>query len=332
MTCLARPARGARRRNVIALHGVRGAVAVLLLGMAAPPAAAQIKSPAERIEDLEERIKDLEKKLENVEKEKPAAGDKKVQEDPDFFSGGVLTLGGTKLRFGGKAEFLFIDTESENNPVVGSTESPDPHLEIDRLRLEMQFILNREISVHSEIDFHPEDGDVVLKRLTARHSVDPTWWFHSRTRIGLDDRFIRPVRRTKNYPLIGTAFWRDQSIVLRWSPRFGDKDGEPIQVIEEVALQEEPPPEETFMDLAPVEEAPAEASSDAPPEADTAGKKKAKDKGKGKKKKAKDGGGGGSPPPAASKAEPDTDAIAADEPAKAGATNAMSETWGRPPE
>jgi hypothetical protein len=276
-------------------------MAVLFLSAGAPSrAGAQIKSPAERIEDLEARIKDLEEKLEDVEKAQAAADTKAAEEDPDFFSGGVITIGGTKLQFGGKAEFLFIDSENESDPIAGETESPDPHFEVNRLRLEPRFILNREISLHSQIDFHPEEGDVVLKEMTARHATDPTWWFGSRARIGLDDRFIRPVRRTKTYPLIGTAFWRDESLLFQWSLRFGDKDGEPIRVIEEVDPRA-PPPDDEGPTERPSGEAeagpPAESTRAAPDE--KAGSKKKKDKGKGKgKKKAKDGGAGGSPAPA----------------------------------
>jgi hypothetical protein len=289
--------------------------ALAVFAAAASPAGAQIKSPAERIEDLEARVKDLEKKLEDVEKAQPAPDTKAADEDPDFFSGGVITIGGAKLQFGGEAEFLFIDTESESDPIVGDTEAPDPHFKVNRLRLEPRIILNREISLHSQIDFRPEEGDVVLKEMTARHATDPEWWFGSRARIGLDDRFIRPTRRTKTYPLIGTAFWRDESLFFQWKLRFGDKDGEPIQVIEEVARPEDVPAEVASPQDDAVEAPKDVASGDGGREEEKEekkDKKKEKGKGKGKKKKAKDGGGGGSP---ASAGVPEgADAISAGEP------------------
>ena len=66
-----------------------------------------------------------------------------------------------------------------------------------------------------------------MKEFTARHRVSPVWWFGSRFRFGVDDRFIRPGRQTKNYPLIGTAFWRDESFLAIWALTFGDPDGKP---------------------------------------------------------------------------------------------------------
>ena len=170
--------------------------------------AAQIKSPAERIQELEDRVDSLEKKLKDVEKAgakasggKDGKADSKdaQREDENLFSGGVLTIGGVKLRLGGKAEFLFIDSANEDDPVVGETDEPDPHFEVDRLRLEPRLDFNREISIHSQIDFNPDRGDTILKELTVRHNTSPEWWFASGVRLGLDDRFIRPARRTKSY-------------------------------------------------------------------------------------------------------------------------------------
>ena len=58
-----------------------------------------------------------------------------------------------------------------------------------------------------------------------RHDIQPWWWLRSRFQLGLDDRFIRPARRTKTYPLIGNAFWRDESLAAVWQLTFGHKKG-----------------------------------------------------------------------------------------------------------
>jgi len=184
----------------------------------------QFPSPSERIDDLEKRVEELEEELKGIEKD-----DKKKDK---MFSGGVLTLGGSKLRFGGKAEFNFIDSESESFAPLGAdgiTRNADPHLEVQRLRIVSVLDLNRWISVAGQLDFKPEQGDTRLKELYARHDVQPLWWYASRVQIGLDDRFIRPNRRTRTYPLIGNAFWRDESLALTWRMTFGDSNGRPSE-------------------------------------------------------------------------------------------------------
>jgi hypothetical protein len=201
------------------------------LALSLVPAAswAQLKSPAERLDELEKKVSEQDAAIALLREElakKPKA------EDPDLFAGGVLTVGNVKLRLGGKVEVLLIDSESESfaplGPVDGVTDEPDAHLELQRLRLVPVLELNREISIRSQLDFRPTRGDTVLKELVARHEVKEVfdlWWLASRFQVGLDDRFMRPARRTKTYPLIGNAFWRDESLALTWRLTFGDKAG-----------------------------------------------------------------------------------------------------------
>jgi hypothetical protein len=207
-------------------------LAVSLLAAAPRRLAAQFPSTADRLQELEEKVKKLESKTKKQEEEldeaKAILDTKKSSGDKDFFSDGVFTIGGVKLKLGGKAEILFIDSQSEDDPVVGSTNEPDPHFELNRLQLSPVFILNREISVHAQIDFEPEEGRTFLKEMTARHKAAVSSWAESDLRLGLDDRFIRPARRTKNYPLPGNAFWRDESLALQWTwSFFGDREGKP---------------------------------------------------------------------------------------------------------
>ncbi len=131
-----------------------------------------------------------------------------------------------KLELGGQAEILLVDPEEENDPIVGRTENPDPHFELDRLRIEPVLRFSRAISLRGQVDFKPIQGQTRLMELTARYSPElPAWWVGFETELGLDDRFIRPGRRTKNYPLLGNAFWRRESLALTVSGRLGNKDG-----------------------------------------------------------------------------------------------------------
>jgi hypothetical protein len=185
---------------------------------------AQVKSPAEGIRDLEARLAEDEKLIEELKKEVEG---KKAGKEKNVFSEGILTVGGVKFRLGGKAEILFIDSRDERDPVVGATEEPDPHFELNRLRLEPRLDWNKEVFLESQIDFRPQAGRTILKELTAHHKAQPVWWFGSDAKVGLDDRFIRPARETKNYPLIGNAFWRDEEVAFQWALSFGDKNGRP---------------------------------------------------------------------------------------------------------
>ena len=217
------------------LAGRRVRAAVVLVATLVPGALlAQYKSPAERIQDLEKANEELRARIEALEremseaaaKERPGAEKAPGGAPQPLFANGVLTIGGVKMELGGRAELLLIDPQGEDDPIAGRTENPDPHFELNRLRIEPVFRFSRAISVHGQIDFEPTDGDTVLKELTARYAPEPfAWWFDAEVRLGLDDRFIRPARRTKNYPLVGNAFWRRESLALTASVSLGDKDG-----------------------------------------------------------------------------------------------------------
>lgn len=202
------------------------ALLISLLGSRAP---AQLPSPSERIDSLETEIEELKEDLETLRK-----GFDKLEEqtDPDEIEAAtLLTVGETKLQLGGKAEILFIKNESGEFAPLGAdgfTENPDPYLRAQRLRLVPVFRLNRWIRLHAHLDFEPEDGETRLRELVARFQTEPEWWFGTQLRVGLDDRFMRPDRRTKGYPLVGNAFWRRESMAVTSIWRFGDQDGEPL--------------------------------------------------------------------------------------------------------
>ena len=253
---LARPSTGGRRCLFVALVGVcvlswtsvgrSSATAVL----AQDP---EFASPAERLEELEKRVQKQQKRIRSLEdaieagapastvvgedgtgegsgadegrKKKKKKVDKAEEADK---SESLITLGGVDLRLGGKLELNFLKSENGGFSPLGAggiTQEPDPHLELQRFRLEPELDFNRHLRVRGQLDFRPTDGDTLLKELTARHRARPTWWFRSDFQIGLDDRFIRPTRRTKTLPLIGNAFWRDESVALTWQLLFGNARG-----------------------------------------------------------------------------------------------------------
>ncbi len=218
--------------NVNPLHSLRSVtklvIVALVLTSVTAHAQTRFPSPTQRIRDLEkrltERIDELEKEVERLEDEKLDAKGKK---GGDLFSDGIVTIGDVELKLGGKIELLYIDTDSGSDAVFGRADEPDPHFELQRLRLAPRLRFNRHIEAAGQIDLKPIEGRLTLKEMTVRHRYEPNWWLRSTVRIGLDDRFIRPNRRTKTYPLVGNAFWRDESLGIQWALRIGDPDGPP---------------------------------------------------------------------------------------------------------
>jgi len=209
------------------------AAAALLLGVVlrGTPAAAQAERPPapttqERLRELEQRVAEL---------EAGAAQEKLAKDEVEKnYSKGIISLGGFQFRLGGQIKINFVDTQNEEDPVLapGGTDSPDPHLELQKIRIIPRVDFPKsdrlgQISLHGQIDFRPTAGDTILKEATLNHDVSPTWYIASQLKFGLDDRFIRPARLTENYPLIGTAFWRDESVAIFWEGTLGDKRGAP---------------------------------------------------------------------------------------------------------
>lgn len=197
-------------RRTFLLRGGSGVLVCLVLACRLAAQAPQEDDP-DRFDDLERRMKKLEK----------------LQADalePAELPAGVLTLGGAKFYLQGKGEILFIDSESERDPIFGETEEPDPHLELERLRLEPEIDVGRGLLFRGQIDLKPSAGDTILKEMALHHDADLTSWLTSDLRIGLQDRFFRPSRPTKNYPLVGNAFWRDETLGIIWRLSLGNED------------------------------------------------------------------------------------------------------------
>lgn len=189
-----------------------------------------------RLGELEQRVRDLERRAART----PSARDlqRQIQDEIERgYARGIVTLGGAELRLGGKLEINFVDTENEEDPIFGGpTDNPDPHLLFDRLRLEPVIDVGRGLEVAGQIDLVPEDGSSLLKegyasyRFRADEFWEDIWWLRSSVQIGLDDRFIHigpAARVTESYPLIGSAFWREEEIGIIWEARLGAKRGAP---------------------------------------------------------------------------------------------------------
>ena len=212
------------RTSILAFYSI---VVTVLVSCLPAVVFAQVKSPAQRLRELEQRVKQLGEEIDTLEKDSKEAKkeDEKRSKGGDFFSDGLITVGGVELRIGGNIRLQFLDTQNESDPLVEDTDNADPHLRFDRVRIVPHLRFNRHLSARGQFDFRSNGARV--KEFTARFRANPTWWFQSRTKIGIDDRLIRPDRLTRTYPMAGTGFWRDESLALFWTLRFGDPDGRP---------------------------------------------------------------------------------------------------------
>lgn len=208
--------------------------------------------PASR-ESIELRLQELEQwkaeteKTQKKEIEKEIAKEVKksiVEAAKEVYSKGVITIGAAELRLGGKLELNFVDTESEHDSLLGTTDNPDPHLEFDRLRLEPELDVGKAVGIRGQLDFRPDRGNTLLKEMSFFHDWKHEWWFRTESQIGLDDRFIHigpSARLSETYPLLGTAFWRDEEIALMWKGTIGNKRGAKVEKPVKPAKAPKPP-------------------------------------------------------------------------------------------
>ena len=214
--------RNLTKRPIFALRGAGFNTIALLFLVAVLLPVGPVKSQVPgRADDIGKKLAKLTEEVEDLKGKL-----KKLKDDKSAES--LITLGGVELKLGGKAEFNFLDSGNDfSMQDLGADfipEHEDPHMELQRLRLAPVFELNRWVKIQSQLDFETS-GDTTLKELVARHDVQPVWWLRSRFQMGLDDRFIRPARRTKTYPLIGNAFWRDESLAAVWQLSIGHRNG-----------------------------------------------------------------------------------------------------------
>ena len=164
--------------------------------------------------ELHEKYLELEKKFKDQEERL-----KKVEEDQE--AGNIVTRLGESITLGGELEIEYVDTQNYNHPLAGATDEPNPHLQIDHLRLIPRVRFTREIYGQAQLNFNSRRSRLKEAFVTFdRLDIGPV---RSRAKLGLDDRFMKPNRRTENYPLVGTAFWRDETIGLFWRSRVGKR-------------------------------------------------------------------------------------------------------------
>ncbi|MFT5206861.1 MAG: hypothetical protein ACI9CF_000602 [Candidatus Omnitrophota bacterium] len=116
------------------------------------------------------------------------------------------------IELGGEVEIEIVDTEDDV-----ATGEPEQHMQIDKVRLELEVQINEDMRFEADIDF--ADGGVDLDEYYFIFQNLP---LNSTLQVGLDDRFFKGPRGTERYPLAANAFWRDEELGLLWEAEVND--------------------------------------------------------------------------------------------------------------
>lgn len=171
----------------------------------------QIQIQNQQIEDQKGQIAAMQRKIQKLESERaskirtPMEMEERVialeEKLKRLYEGGLLSLKGEKWEIGGELEFEFVDTKKH-----ASVDEPEPHFQLDKLMLIPRVSLSEDIYLYGEIEFYT--SSLLAKYIYAHFGNLP---FNSFLRVGFDQKFMKPSRKTERYPLAGNAFWRDNS-------------------------------------------------------------------------------------------------------------------------
>lgn len=121
----------------------------------------------------------------------------------------ILSLRGGEVKIGGELELEFIDSEHDQNQVQAK-KNPSQRFALDKIVITPQVHLDTGILFKADIEFTP-DSEVKLDEAWIKI---PGFPFNTWIKIGLEDIFSKPHRKTESYPLLGHAFWQDEDLGL----------------------------------------------------------------------------------------------------------------------
>jgi hypothetical protein len=120
------------------------------------------------------------------------------------------TLKGGKLRLSGELEYEYKDVENDED-----TDEPEPHLALDKFALYPRVYLKDNIYLDMQLYFQPHKKTYINEfHIMFKNTSCPV---NSYIDLGLFERQIKDHshRDSEGYPLIGTAFWRDDEYAVR---------------------------------------------------------------------------------------------------------------------
>ncbi len=126
----------------------------------------------------------------------------------------VQTQSGLNVTLGGEVEMEFIDVEgpggfSNQDLTVKKVKNRSPHMRIDKAILSARVDYSE--NLYYSFEFRFGDQKAYIDKHYARLNVPS---INTQFEIGKNKPMIAIKRKTEGYPLIGTAFGREENITL----------------------------------------------------------------------------------------------------------------------
>jgi len=148
-----------------------------------------------------ESISGLEKRVEALEKEK-----------------GFLTYKGAEFQLKGEVELELKDIERESDtdvPNVSGTDTNEPemHFDVDKVVLQPIIKIGDNLKLDAQLYFLESEAELNEVHAKFSHLILDTW-----VDVGMYERWCKGFygQQTEGYPILGTAFFRDDAITVTW--------------------------------------------------------------------------------------------------------------------
>jgi hypothetical protein len=118
----------------------------------------------------------------------------------------LISLRGGQVKLGGEFEIEFISSENNQAPLNNS----NARFAIDKIVLTPQVAFTDAITFQADIEFSAEKQTKIDEAWVAYKGLP----YKTFVKVGLEDVFIKPHRKTESYPINGHAFFQDEDLGL----------------------------------------------------------------------------------------------------------------------
>ena len=116
----------------------------------------------------------------------------------------VLSLRGGMVQFGGELELEYVKSEKNDDPGNNS----DARMKLDKVVLTTKVKFADQITFQSDIESVPDKSIKVDEAWVKFGGLPYDTW----VKVGLEDMFMKPHRKTESHPILGHAFWQDEDL------------------------------------------------------------------------------------------------------------------------
>lgn len=123
---------------------------------------------------------------------------------------GFLSFKGVEFQLGGELEYEFVDT-------AGDGEEDEAHFQLDKMVLQPKIKIGDKLKLDAQIYF-VKNSSADRAYIEEFHAEFTDLFLNSWADVGLYERWVKGQykRKLEAYPLVGTAFWRDDAPTLTW--------------------------------------------------------------------------------------------------------------------